>query len=230
MAKHLQIEQVNVSDLVPYDKNPRINEPAVEAVKTSIENFGFLIPCVIDSKNVVVAGHTRLMAAKELQLETIPCIKIDHLTKKQVNTFRVIDNKTSELAEWDMGLLAEEIAELSDSGIDFVPYGWSQEEIDCLSDFVSDDCLNTEEDTGVNTAHVGASAGHISVDAKSIKVSIGEINFFVDVAEYKEWAHEVRKRNDFDLQLTIDDLAGKLGLNARRLKDTKKKKSKTRER
>lgn len=104
-----------VKDLKPYEKNPRKNEKAVEYVANSIKEFGFKVPIVIDKKNnVIVAGHTRLLAAKELKLEEVPCIVADDLTDEQVKAFRLADNKVSVFSEWDFSLLDKEIEELQD--------------------------------------------------------------------------------------------------------------------
>ena len=102
------------TDLVPYKRNPRKNERAVEKVKTSIEKFGFLVPILIDSENEIVAGHTRWIAAEELGLENVPCIVLDGLDENQKKKYRIIDNKTAELSSWDYGFLAQELAEIGE--------------------------------------------------------------------------------------------------------------------
>ena len=102
----------HIDDLVPYENNPRNNEDAVDAVASSIEAFGFKVPVIIDGDNVVVAGHTRLKAARRLGMEHIPCIVADDLTEEQVKAFRLADNKVSELAEWDFSKLETELASI----------------------------------------------------------------------------------------------------------------------
>lgn len=97
----MEIVDKKVSELVPYENNPRFNNDAVEYVKKSIMEFGFKVPLVIDKDNVVVCGHTRLLAAKELELETVPCVVADDLDEKQINAFRIADNKVAERSEWD---------------------------------------------------------------------------------------------------------------------------------
>lgn len=79
----MQIEDIRLEELIPYENNPRDNGPAVEAVAASISEFGFKVPIVIDSNNVIVAGHTRLLAAKRLGLETVPAIRADDLTEEK---------------------------------------------------------------------------------------------------------------------------------------------------
>ena len=229
MTSTPEIEKLPLSDITPYDKNPRDNTPAIDAVAKSIEDYGFLVPIIIDKDGVIVAGHTRYQASLKLELDEVPVIRAEHLTDQQANAFRLIDNKTAELATWDFDLLADEIGALAETGLDLVPFGWSQEEIDCLSEIVAADCIAElpEEDalarredgdgvTGAKQANRGSSA--ISKDPKSVRVAIGEINFFVDIEQYREWAHDIRKENGFDMQAVVDDLAGRLGLTARKFR------------
>ena len=91
----MEIINRKVKDLIPYDKNPRKNDEAVKYVKASIEQFGFKVPIVIDAAGVIVAGHTRLKAAKELGMEEVPCIVADDLTPEQIKAFRLADNMTA---------------------------------------------------------------------------------------------------------------------------------------
>ena len=115
----MQIEEVNINDLTPYSNNPRNNDVAVDAVAASIKEFGFKVPIIIDNNNVIVAGHTRLKAARKIGLEKVPCIKADDLTPEQLKAFRLADNKVSELASWDFDKLEEELTELDVLDLDF---------------------------------------------------------------------------------------------------------------
>lgn len=108
----MEIIYKSIDELTPYENNPRLNENAVQAVANSIKEFGFKNPIVIDRDGVIVAGHTRLKAAKRLELDKVPCIVADDLTDEQIKAFRLVDNKTAELAEWDFELLESELAEL----------------------------------------------------------------------------------------------------------------------
>lgn len=101
-----------LNEITPYENNPRNNAPAVDAVAASIEEFGFKVPIVIDKDGVIVAGHTRYIAAQKLGLETVPCIKADDLSDEQVKAFRLADNKVSELAMWDNDKLMQELGEI----------------------------------------------------------------------------------------------------------------------
>ena len=102
----------NTDEIIPYEKNPRRNDTAVEYVANSIKEFGFKIPCVIDKDNVLVCGHTRLKAAKQLGITEIPCIIADDLTDEQIRKFRIADNSVADKAQWDFKLLKEEIFDI----------------------------------------------------------------------------------------------------------------------
>ena len=103
----MKIIYKNVSELVPYEKNPRKNTKAVKYVANSISEFGFKVPIVIDENNVVICGHTRLLASEKLGMDEVPCIIAKDLTEEQIKAFRLADNKVSEKAEWDFDLLNE---------------------------------------------------------------------------------------------------------------------------
>lgn len=101
-----------LTDIRPYEKNPRKNDEAVKYVAESIKEFGFKVPIVIDKDGVIVAGHTRYKAAKKLNLKEVPCIVADDLTDEQIKAFRLADNKVAEKAEWDFELLGDELDDL----------------------------------------------------------------------------------------------------------------------
>ena len=108
----MQIINKSIKELIPYQNNPRRNDKAVDAVAASIKQFGFKQPIVIDKDNVIVCGHTRYKAAQKLRLKEVPCIMADDLTDDQIKAFRLADNKTAELAEWDFPLLDLELADI----------------------------------------------------------------------------------------------------------------------
>ena len=114
----MDIRDIRLTDLKPYNNNPRFNAKAVPAVKESILKFGFKVPLVIDKNNVIVCGHTRFYASNEIGLETVPCVIADDLSQKQIDAFRLVDNRTAEFADWDFEKLAEELSELSDFDLD----------------------------------------------------------------------------------------------------------------
>ena len=117
-----------VSELIPYINNPRNNDDAIDAVASSIKNFGFKVPIIVDSNNEIINGHTRLKAAKKLGLETVPVIVADDLTPEQIKAFRLADNKVGEIATWDEDALAVELEELKNLDFDMSEFEFEIDE------------------------------------------------------------------------------------------------------
>ncbi|TWT40490.1 Modification methylase DpnIIB [Phycisphaerae bacterium RAS1] len=130
----MQIELRPLAEVRPYEKNPRDNDAAVAAVAESIRRFGFRQPIVVDEASVIVCGHTRWKAAQKLGLDKVPVHVARDLTPEQVRAYRIADNKTNELAEWNMDLLPIEIAELRDAGIDWSLLGFDTDDLAKLFD------------------------------------------------------------------------------------------------
>lgn len=108
----IMLEYVALAAMRPYEHNPRRNEDAVEAVKESIRQFGFKVPIVLDADNVIIAGHTRYLAAKALGMAEVPAVYASDLTPDHVRAYRLADNKTAELSEWDHTKLKFELDDL----------------------------------------------------------------------------------------------------------------------
>jgi DNA modification methylase len=145
---NLKIHELSVNDIKPYKQNPRDNSKAVKAVAESIQQFGFKVPIVLDKNYEIVAGHTRLKAALELGLTTVPCIIADDLTDAQIKAFRLADNKAAELAEWDLELLNIELEELSKLDLNFsmADFGFELEDLEELeTKEVEEDDFDTDE-------------------------------------------------------------------------------------
>jgi DNA modification methylase len=123
------VELRKIDDIRPYERNPRINDQAVDAVVESLRQFGFRQPIVIDSDGVIIAGHTRWKAAKKLGLARVPVHVATDLTPEQVKAYRIADNKTGELAEWDLDILPIELNELRESGFDLEVLAFDDEEL-----------------------------------------------------------------------------------------------------
>jgi site-specific DNA-methyltransferase (adenine-specific) len=135
----LKIVYKHVDEIIPYVNNPRkISQNAIDKVASSIKNFGFKVPIIIDKDNEIVAGHNRILAAKKLGMEEVPCIVVEDLTEPQIKAFRIADNKTSEFAEWDMELLEIELEGLDDEFTGF--------DIDELGELFNDDTEVIEDD------------------------------------------------------------------------------------
>ena len=131
----MQIISKKIEEIKEYENNPRNNDNAVEYVARSIKDFGFKIPIIVDKNNIIVAGHTRYKAAKELNLTEVPCIVADDLTDEQIKAFRLVDNKSAELAEWNLELLNIELENIHD--IDMNLYNFELSEL--LDNVIEDD-------------------------------------------------------------------------------------------
>lgn len=152
MSKNLNVKMMPIGDVVPYDKNPRLNDQAVDAVASSIREFGFKVPIVVDSKGVVVSGHTRLKAAKTLGLAEVPVIVADDLDDTKIKAFRLADNKVAELADWDESLLIKELEELDDLNYDMGQFDFELDLDDAGEDGPDDipDNINVMETFALN--------------------------------------------------------------------------------
>ena len=132
----MQIEYIDIDKIIPYANNPRNNDgEAVDRVASSIAEYGFKSPIIVDKDNVIIAGHTRHKAAKKLDLETVPVIRADDLTPAQIKAFRLADNRVSEYATWNDELLSIEIEGLQDLDFDLELTGFEDFEIDKLLNF-----------------------------------------------------------------------------------------------
>lgn len=138
----MKIVEMKIDKLKVYKDNPRFNDDAVAAVASSIQEFGFKVPIIIDKNNVIVAGHTRYKAAKNLNLEVVPCTVADDLSEEQIKAFRLADNKVSEFAEWDYEKLNSELDNIDGS---MSKFGFDLDEIDL--DISDDDFIPYTEIT-----------------------------------------------------------------------------------
>jgi site-specific DNA-methyltransferase (adenine-specific) len=127
----LKVEYIPITEIKPYENNPRINDNAVEAVANSIKEFGFKNPIILDKNNVIIAGHKRYKASLQLGLKEVPCIHANDLTEEQVKALRIADNKTAEKANWDMSKLKIEIGDIN---LDMTDFGFGQFELSMLDD------------------------------------------------------------------------------------------------
>lgn len=124
-----------LDQIMPYERNPRNNDEAIDKVANSIQEFGFKVPIIIDAAGVIVCGHTRYKAAQQLGLEEVPCIMADDLTPYQISAFRLADNKVAEFSEWDFSLLENELVGIKDN-LDMSNFGFFETDSMELNDFL----------------------------------------------------------------------------------------------
>ena len=133
-----QVVYQDISQIHPYENNPRNNEAAVEPVAQSIKRFGFRVPILIDGKGTIIAGHTRYEAAKRLGMDKVPCIRVDDLTDEQIRAYRIADNKVAEASSWNDDVLRAEMDALKALDVDLTDTGFSEVELDGLLREVED--------------------------------------------------------------------------------------------
>ncbi len=146
MLTDIQIRHVPIETLMPYARNPRRNDHAVERMASVINEFGFRIPLIAKSSGEVIDGHLRLKAARHLGLETVPVLLVDDLTPSQIKAFRLLINRSVEWAEWDSELLSLELAELQDAGFDLGLTGFDDVEIQSLLATDADEGSDASDD------------------------------------------------------------------------------------
>lgn len=142
-----EIVMVCLDDIVPYENNPRHNENAIDKVAESIKEFGFTNPILLDGDDVIIAGHTRYEASKVLGLEEVPCMYLTDLSDEQVKAYRLVDNKTSEFADWDFNALSAELAEIE---MDMSVFDFPEDDFD-VDDFDTDFSLPEGEQGEIRT-------------------------------------------------------------------------------
>lgn len=132
----MKVQNVSIDSIKPYENNPRDNDGGIDAVANSIKEFGWQQPIVVDNDNVIIVGHTRYKAAKKLGLKEVPVKVATGLTPEQVKAYRLADNKTGELTDWDMSLLDDELSDIAD--IDMSDFGFNLD--------LDDDEVEVQED------------------------------------------------------------------------------------
>tara|TARA_R100000329_G_scaffold50992_2_gene47096 strand:- start:1079 stop:2278 length:1200 start_codon:yes stop_codon:yes gene_type:complete len=128
----MKVKEIEIRKVIPYARNPRKNEDAISKVAASIKEFGWQQPVVVDSEMVVIAGHTRLAAARSLSMDKVPIVVADNLSPSQVKAYRLADNRVSQEAEWDHDLLTLELKDLVGEDYDLDLTGFSEDELSGL--------------------------------------------------------------------------------------------------
>jgi len=136
----MQVEQWKLSALAPYAANARTHSPKqVTQIAASIREFGFNVPLLVDDNGSLIAGHGRLLAAKELKLKTVPVIKLSHMTEAQIRAYRIADNQLTLNSEWDVALLQEELRQLDEQGFNVEVIGFDDSELAQFAQIATED-------------------------------------------------------------------------------------------
>jgi ParB-like chromosome segregation protein Spo0J len=194
-----------LEEIKPFEKNPKIHtEEQVDKICESINRFGFINPIVIDSNGIIIAGHGRSLAAQKLKLKEVPTIQVDNLSQKEIDTFRVFDNRSNELSSWDEAKLSEALKDLDSALLSLT--GFSDSEISRyknpynFEDVVQE--MSKLEDE--KKEEMDWKARIEKADFEKIKGKIEEVKMKIDVSRfYSDYANGKAL-----LQLIEDVLAG----------------------
>lgn len=155
MGRVTGIQEVNIADLKPYERNAKQHGPEqVKKLCDSIREFGFISPCLIDSDLNVIAGHGRIMAAREMGMEKVPCLFVDGLTETQRKAYILADNRLTELGEWDMDIVNAELMDLDLADFDVSLTGFDFELPEEQTDIEEDSVPELEDETTVQRGYI----------------------------------------------------------------------------
>ena len=200
---------VDITQIKPYENNPRFNDNAIDPLVKSIEQFGFLVPIVVDKDGVIITGHTRYEASKKLGLEQVPVIYATHLSDDKVKAFRLADNRLSQNATWNEDLLQKELTTIQNMGFDLQLTGFNKDEIDCLVGFVTECTLDELDYESVCGAIEQETLN--STSGNKIPFNLGGFfKFKVAKADYLAWEEELLKKygNQKDASTYLKQLLG----------------------
>lgn len=173
MGKIKAIKEVAISELKPYERNAKLhNDAQVEKIAKSIEEFGFLSPCLIDTEGNVIAGHGRIMAAAKLGMKAVPCVYIEGLTDAQRRAYILADNRLTELGEWDEEIVQQELAKLNDEGFDVELTGFTIDEPDTKLDEKVTEQVNLVETLPESKIYVCAVSAFGTSSEKIVQITI----------------------------------------------------------
>lgn len=183
ITKAKNIELLPLDALTPYDKNARLHTRVqIEKIAKSIAAFGFNNPILIDADQGIIAGHGRLEAAKLLELESVPVIRLDHLNEKERQAYILADNRLADLSQWDEELLGKEVAALQEAELDLDALGWSEDELAALVAGL-DEMAPTDDD-------LSAISDESSSETKTFRFEFD----VTDYAEISEMLDNLRRR------------------------------------
>lgn len=185
------MELLEIEKIKPYERNPRKNQD-IDKVASSIKEFGFQQPIVLDKKNIIIVGHTRFLAAKKLGMKKVPCVIANKLTEAQAKAYRIADNRVAEESKWDNEKLSLELIELQKDNVDLDSLGFEREELDKIFNekdplFVSPDGFDMQEIPELNEEFMPSQVRMIQLFLNSSSEPI-----------FKEMINELQERYNTD--------------------------------
>lgn len=199
----MKIQLLPTNQVLPYARNPRVNEHAIEKVAASIKEFGFRQPIVVDSEMVIVVGHVRHAAAKRLGLEQIPVHVVDNLSTEQIKAYRITDNRSGEESQWDNDLLSLELSELASQDFDTSLLGFDEAEMEQIQRAVDSEVEDGFEENNQDLDNV---------QEADTQATIGEYRFTLPRDQYLTWMEEIKQHVGFEKEKVVAELKKRLGL------------------
>ena len=183
ISTDLDVKMISVDQIIPYKKNPRKNNKAVPEVMKSIDKFGFRQPLVLDKENIIVVGHTRFEAAKNLGYESVPCHIAENLSDKELKAYRIMDNRASDFSDWDLDMLKDEFNDLDGTEFD--------------NDFFSFDLKDEDKKIKEETWDLNEDVSDMCVFAVKMKLEHQPemIKALEDISAYIDITYEVSSEN-----------------------------------
>lgn len=203
----MKIQTFPPEEVIPYARNPRVNEHAIDKVASSIKEFGFRQPIVVDKEMVIIVGHVRHQAAKRLGLKEVPVHVADNLTAEQIKAYRIADNRVGEESQWDDEFLALEFSELDTAQFDTAILGFDETEIEDIQKALDkataelEDGFREDEEEDLDEA-----------EEADTQATIGEYRFSIDRQRYLDWMEDIKQKVGFEKERVIEELQKRLGL------------------
>lgn len=169
----MKVELIDVEKVIPYANNPRKNEAAVAKVAVSIKEFGFRQPIVVDENYVIIVGHTRLLAAKQIGLNSVPVHVAEGLTESQIKAYRILDNRSNQEAEWDDALLTIELGDLESKGFNLELTGFDLDELNKLL-LTENECYKADDSIPKLEEKIVTKSGDLWVLGKRHRLLCGD--------------------------------------------------------
>ena len=203
----MKIQMLSPDKVIPYARNPRVNEHAIDKVAASLKEFGWKQPIVVDKDMVIIVGHVRHQAAKRLEMEQVPVVVAEDLTPEQVKAYRIADNRVGEESQWDDEFLALEFSELDTAEFNTDVLGFDETEIDKIQSALDQAAAEIED------GYSGDDDQDLDdVEEADTQATIGEYRFTVERQQYLDWMEDIKQSVGFEKENVIKELQKRLGL------------------
>ena len=193
--------------VIPYARNPRVNEHAIDKVAASLKEFGWKQPIVVDKEMVIIVGHVRHQAAKRLEMAEVPVAIAEDLTPEQVKAYRIADNRVGEESQWDDEFLALEFSDLDTAEFNTGILGFDESEIESIQKALD------EAATEIEDGYSGNDDDDLDdVEEADTQATIGEYRFTIERQKYLDWMEDIKQSVGFEKENVTKELQKRLGL------------------